>query len=173
MRPDSPLRPRVRTLALTVVVIVASACGPFDPETRAHRAYIRQVQPLLVENSLLAERVLVLAADVYNRKDKVDTEAMARMWTSDVVPLAEHLHSHATFVEPPPEWVDAHGQLVDIWSDRAQAYRAIGESITMADPDLWKNARELTDTVKLREEEWFRNANLRLAPKSLSVDQFP
>jgi hypothetical protein len=162
----------MRTHPAFVVLTLLVACGPFDAETRAHRAYVRQLQPLLVENSLLSDQVLGLAARAYNDPN-VEPAALAEAWTKDVVPLSEHLHSQATFVLPPTEWATAHGELVEIWSDRAQAYRALSESITVADPDQWQAARELADTVKLQEEEWFRNTNQTLGPKGLLVDQYP
>lgn len=149
-----------------------AACGPFDAETRAHRSYVRVLQPLLVENSLLAQHMLTQSAAVHN-DPRLDPATLARAWSSDIVPLAEHLHGQATFAQAPEPWTVRHADLVEIWSDRAQAYRAIDESIATADIDQWKAARELADTVKLREEEWFRSTNQTLSPVGLFVDQYP
>lgn len=158
-------------LAAAVALSVA-ACGPFDPETRAHRAYVRDMQPLLVENALLADRVLHLAARVYN-DPKTSAGDLAQDWTQEVVPLSEHLHGQATFLEPAAPWVEAHAELVDIWSERAQAYRTLSEALVLADANQWESAYNLARDVKIREEDWFRRANQTLAPKGLLLDQFP
>lgn len=169
----SPMKISPSSVAcLPVLVALVGGCGRFDAESQAHHAYARQLQPLLVENSLLAEHVLGLAADVYNTP-KVAPEALAETWSSDLVPLAEHLHSQTSFVAPPPVWQEQHEALVDIWSDRAEAYRSLAESYTHADAVEWKAARLVSDEVKIREEEWFRAANLVLAPQGIILDQFP
>ncbi len=151
-------------------VLVLIACA-LDAETQAAQDYVLRIQPVLIENGFLAERLLVLSARVYNRQ--ADDHAIRRTWTDEIAPLAEHLHDQASFVTPPGPWAPAHTGLVDIWGDRAQAYRALGRAIDHGDPTRWQEARELTDSVKLREEEWFATTNQRLATYGLEVDPFP
>ena len=53
------------------------------------------------------------------------------------------------------------------------AYRDIAEALRTGDAGLWKQGRETADAAKLDEETWFRNANERVAPYGLILDQYP
>lgn len=162
------LHPMSRTLP---VVLLLASCQPIDPATTATTEYLTRLQPLLQENSLLAERVLFQAAAIYNEAAKPDQVASA--WSSDIVPVAEHLHHQAAFVAAPDVWSLNHNELVEIWGDRAAAYRNIGEAIKLADAASWKSARELAEGVKLREEKWFDALNAAVAPMGMVVDPYP
>jgi len=127
--------------------------------------------PIMQDNALLSERVLIQAAALFNKKS--EPEALVKAWTTEITPLAEHLHSQAAFTAPPESWADHHGKLVDIWGDRAHAYRALADAIATADDSQWQSSRDLADGVKLAEEKWFESANKRLAETGLAIDQFP
>ena len=162
------LHPMLR--ALPAVLLLAS-CQQMDPAGQATTEYLTRLQPLLQENSLLAERVLLQAAAIYN--DATKPEQVATAWSGDIVPIAEHLHHQSSFVAAPDVWAAKHNELVAIWGDRALAYRNIGEAIKLADAEQWKSARELADGVKLREEKWFDTLNEAVAPMGLVVDPYP
>ena len=142
-----------------------------SPEAQRDKAYVKDIQPLLVENGHLAERVLLLSAKVYNKDG--DPDSVAQAWTRDVVPLAEHLHNQAQFVTPPKSWLEDHDELVGIWGERAQAYRSLSEALVLSDVDAWKQARAQATRVKLAEEEWFKESNKRLAASNLPIDPTP
>jgi hypothetical protein len=159
----------IRSMWFQPILSVLLACnaGPGD----ATSEYLVRLQPLLQENGVLAEQVLFQAASVYN--EAVKPEQVADSWTHDVVPLAEHLHNQASFVTAPDDFGSVHTELVQIWGDRALAYRNLGEAIQTGDIEEWNKARELADSVKLREEKWFDRLNTTLAPSGLIVDPYP
>ena len=159
------------TLFCGTLITIAAGCSQFDPQLQEDRAYVRVLMPLLQDNALLSERVLIEAAAVYN--DKSDPEKLGETWSTEIVPLAEHLHSQCSFAAAPESWTTQHGELVDIWGSRAKAYRALSDAIVMADDQEWQAARDLADGVKLSEEKWFQNTNQRLLLNGLAVDQFP
>jgi hypothetical protein len=149
-----------------------SGCGPFSADVQETNAYLKQLQPLLVENGHLSERVLVLASRVYNEQG--DTDALALAWTAEVVPLAEHLHHQSQYVEAPDTWTTRHADLVEIWGDRAQVYRALSESVVMADKEQWKVARTKATEATLAEETWFKEVNKDLGAKGIApINQTP
>ncbi len=158
-------------LACATLTTLLASCAQFNPALREDRAYVRALMPLLQDNALLSERVLVEAAAIYNEKS--EPEKLGDTWAAEIVPLAEHLHNQSAFVQAPETWTEHHGELVDIWGDRARAYRTLADAIATADDEQWRTARDLADGVKLAEEKWFQSANERLTPNGLAVDQFP
>lgn len=156
---------------LVFALLSTSACTNLDPASAATTDYLTKLQPLLQENSLLAERVLFQAAAIYN--EAVKPEQVAESWTTDIVPIAEHLAHQASFVAPPEPYATRHEQLAVIWTDRAGAYRNLGEAIRTADAEQWNAARRAADDVKLAEERWFDDLNEQLAGQGLVVDPYP
>ncbi|MEZ4321372.1 MAG: hypothetical protein R3F61_28125 [Myxococcota bacterium] len=155
----------------TLLVGALLGCSTLDPKTSAATEYVNDVQPLMLENSLLAERLLQLAAMSYN--DTVPEAGFAPTWNDEIVPLAEHIHIQADSVEVPSDWKDLHDNLVVIWSDRASAYRSMGEAIVLADRKRWKEARELEGQVVKREETWFQTVASQLGQYDLTLEQYP
>lgn len=161
----------MRTPVVVSLVLLAVACQPPDPAGRTAEQYTDALEPLLYENGMLAERVLFAASDVYN--DAADAEATRTVWHEEIVPVARHLADQAAVTLTPAEWSPTHGQLVETWNDRADAYLEIEIAIEEGDREGWTAARKKADDAKLREEEWFRSLNTQLAPYGLAVDQFP
>lgn len=149
-------------------VIGLLGCASSDDATTQ---YLAQLHPLLHENGLLAERVLLQAAKVYN--DQVKPDSVAEAWTEEIVPLAEHLQNQASFVAAPAPYTQVHLDLTAIWGDRALAYRNLAEAIQSGSTDEWNKATALASDVKLREEKWFDTLNTSLAALNLSVDPYP
>jgi hypothetical protein len=156
------------TMLTTIPMWMVLGCGGGGDATTA---YLDQLEPLLQENGLLTERVLTLAAQIYN--DSARAEQIADSWGRSVVPIAEHLADQASFVEPPAVYAQAHAEIVQIWGDRAVAYRSLSEAIQTGDTEGWNAARNSADDVKLREERWFDGLNERVAPLGLIVDPYP
>ncbi len=154
-----------------LAVLLACSCASMDPEMQRATDYVTRLQPLLQENSLLAERVLLQAAVVYN--DQVEPKAMVDAWTQDVVPIAEHLHNQSVLVAAPQGYGEAHQQLVIVWGERARAYRDLSEAIYTADTKQWTKAKEDAKNVRIREEEWFEDLNSTLAARGIVVDPYP
>ena len=142
-----------------------------SPTARTAPAYISELAPLLQENGLLAEQVLVVAAGVHN-KTMSEADAAAA-WSADLTPLAEHIRNHADLTEVPIEWSGRHVQLVDVWSDRAEAYRALTEALRDGDRASWLVARGIAEEVKVREERWFNEVNNDLRPLRITLDPYP
>jgi hypothetical protein len=153
-----------------LAILLAAGCGP-DDATRSARAYVEQLEPLLYENGLLAERLLLAAADAHD--DRVAPTALHTTWTTDLRPLAEHLAWQAAATSPPPEWAGRHERLVAAWSDRATAYRLIDEAARAGDREEWRRAREQADRATIAEERWFSEMDVELAPYGLALDQYP
>ena len=142
-----------------------------SPVARTAPAYVAEIAPLLQENGLLAERVLVVAAKVHDGKLEVGDAAIA--WRDEIVPLAVELSDNAALCAPPVEWSTRHAELVDIWTDRAQAYDHLATAMSEADVERWNAARAASDDAKLREEAWFKAVNAEIAPTRITLDQLP
>lgn len=158
----------VSRLVLLLTTSSLFGCGPLDSSANT---YLDQLDPLIVENAILAERVLVLAAGLYN--EEAEPARVAEAWEGEIVPLAEHLHAQASVVIAPTEWAPQHNQLVGIWSSRAEAYRDIAIAVETGDEARWKGATGKARQVKLDEEEWFRSVKNELSLRGLTVSQFP
>lgn len=156
---------------LAPLLLLLTACGPFAPEVQESHRYLKALQPLVVENGHLSEGVLGIAAQIYNGSD--DLEQQAQQWNAQIVPLAEHLHQQSGNIEVPESWADDHKALEGIWGKRASAYRELGESLALADRERWTEARKQATEVKFAEEDWFKNANKRLATHNLNVAPTP
>jgi hypothetical protein len=156
---------------MPLLSLALAGCAGLSPASSSTTVYLSELQPLLQENSLLAERVLFQAAAIYNEAAK--PEQIANAWSAEIVPLSEHLANQAGFVSAPEPWSANHAELVEIWTDRAVAYRNLVEAIKTADADQWNTARAQADDVKLAEEKWFDALNEKLAPQGLVVDQYP
>ena len=152
-------------------LFLLAGCLQPDPAVLVATDYYQRLQPLLLENSLLAERVLFEAARQYNAGDKPAPVAVT--WTTDIVPLAEHLHHQASFVSAPEPFVERHSELVDLWGRRALLYRQLGEAVYTSDLPAWTDANKKNDELKLEEERWFDRLNESLAPIGLVVDPYP
>jgi hypothetical protein len=64
--------------------------------------------------------------------------------------------------------------LVEIWGNRAQAYRGLSESLAVADRAAWTTSVAKANAVQLDEEVWFKQTNKALAALSLPpVDPTP
>lgn len=159
-------------MALTwSIFLVLSGCLTPDPAAVEAQGYVASVDPLLHENGFVADVLLRTAAKTYDGTAK--PEETRATWSNDIVPLTEHLRDQATLVAAPPAWVSDHENLIDIWTERADAYRHIADAVESGDPDLFQKGREQAYNAKLREETWFRDVNKRLEPYHLVVDQFP
>lgn len=154
-------------LSLTFLVACAT-----DPRQAAATRYLQVLQPLMLENSMLADRVLVQAAAVYNESG--GPKQVADAWEGEIVPLAEHLADQASLVQPPTDYAARHGELVTIWVDRAAAYRALSEAIRSGEAEAWNPARRDAESAKIREENWFNQLNETVTPLGIPlVDQYP
>jgi len=152
------------------LLLMALSCST-DSAGRSASTYVGQLQPLLQENSLLAERVLFQAAALYNQAAR--PEDVADKWETDITPIAEQLYFHAKTVEAPAEWSDEHVALVGIWGDRAEAYRDITESLRLADRERWDSGLTAAKQAKLDEEAWFVSINEQLRAINVSLDPYP
>ncbi|MEO0600009.1 MAG: hypothetical protein AAF211_01145 [Myxococcota bacterium] len=152
------------------VLLMVLACGS-DSASRSASTYVGQLQPLLQENSLLAERVLFQAAAIYNNAARPDD--VANKWETDITPIAEHLHFQAKLVPAPEEWSETHEGLVEIWGDRARAYRDISEGLRQADREAWDRGSTAAEEVKLEEEDWFDKLNDKLGAMNVNLDPYP
>jgi len=152
-------------------LVFLTGCQPIDPATAATTEYLTRLQPLLYENSVLAEQVLYRAAAIYNKAARPDQ--IADQWTAEVVPVAEHLHYQASFLAAPETWGPVHADLVSIWGDRADAYRSLGEAIRLADQERWVKSRDLANDATIREDQWFIKLNDALGLLSMVADPLP
>ncbi|MEN0062432.1 MAG: hypothetical protein AAGA48_09780 [Myxococcota bacterium] len=155
---------------MTALLLLAFSCTT-NSSGRSATTYVGQLQPLLHENSLLAERVLFQAADIYNNAARPDD--VANKWETDITPIAEHLHFQAKLVDAPEEWSDQHSGLVEIWGDRARAYRDISEGLRLADRERWDRGRSSAEKVKLEEEAWFGEINEKLGSMNVNLEPYP
>lgn len=157
-------------MSFPLLLLFGPACQ-LDPAGSAASDYVTKLQPLVHENSLLAERVLFQAAAIYNEATLPTDVATA--WSTEITPLAEHLHQQAGFVEPPPDWAQDHQQLVAIWAERAEGYRAVSEALRAADQEKWDRGTALIERARGQESEWFLGLNTRLQPHGIQLDGYP
>jgi hypothetical protein len=146
-------------------------CPGTTPEQSEAELYVAQLDPILQENGLVGDIVLMLAADLHD--SKLESGAARARWEGDVVPLADHLRDQAAAVQAPAGWAQHHRELVEIWTTRADAYHDASDAIRLGDPERWRAARQRADAAKLREEAWFQDVNRVLAAYGRGVDQFP
>jgi hypothetical protein len=161
----------VRLMFLPSLIAWLAGCTTADPERNAAATYINTVQPLMLENRLLADQRNRIAAGIYN--GTLGDAEIVKAWNEDIIPLSTHLHQQAALVEVPPEWVDMHATLVVTWQDRSHAYIGMADALALADEARWDEARKLHGLVVKREENWFDSARGRLAPLDLELEQFP
>ncbi|MCO4744399.1 MAG: hypothetical protein KC912_06405 [Proteobacteria bacterium] len=147
------------------------ACGEPSPETGLAATYSDQLKPLLYENGLLADQIYETAAAAQG--GKLDAAAVEVRWASRVTPVAEHLADQAELIIPPTGWETRHDELVEIWTDRADGYRALTDALARGDRDQWREGRKQADESKVREERWFIEVNRLLAPHGIALDQLP
>ncbi len=162
--------PMWRTLTLLTATSLVVGCGP-DPEHQKTVDYLTALHPVLQENSLLAERVLVQAAHVYNKD--ADADAIADAWATEVLPLAQQIPVLAEEVHPPPHLTVDHQNLVSIWTKRAEAYREVVEGLGTADRARFQAASNSTAAITLSEDQWVRGFNAKIEPLRLYVDLYP
>lgn len=155
----------------TLLLVALLGCAPTDPRERTAPAYADALAPLLYENGFLAERLSTRAAAIHD--EEVGSDGVLAAWRGEIVPLSRHLADQAAITSAPAPWSDRHAELVDAWSDRADAYQELEIAIEDGDRERWKAARRQADEAKLAEEEWFRQMNRDLAPYKLALDQFP
>ncbi|NCG17834.1 MAG: hypothetical protein GWP91_02335 [Rhodobacterales bacterium] len=162
---------RTHWLTAAFTATILAGCGPLNPDVQSANKYLNQLQPLLIENSHLTERVLHQAAGIYNKDGKSD--ALEARWSNEITPLAEHLHHQSQFIEPPPSWSPHHDELVAIWGSRARAYRTLSESLATANRKSWDAARTEASDAKVQEEIWFKQMNQDLGTLNMGVDPSP
>ncbi len=153
------------------LLVATWLAGCTNPGQQAAADYVRRIQPLLLENSALAEQMLVQSAAIYN--EAAGPKDVAVTWETTIVPMSEHLAAQASFVPVPTEYQATHQSLVQIWTDRALAYRAMSEATRTANAELWNAARSKADQVKANENAFFRDLNVQLTPLHLQVDPYP
>lgn len=172
-RQAEPERAMLRAMPASMLplLLLMSGCNLLNTERREAASYAAQLDPLLQENSLLADQVLGTAASVYNGTAR--PPEVKEKWSQDIVPLARHLADQAAVLRPPDAWLASHEELVGTWTERQAAYVDIEEAMIKGDRELWESARKASDDAKLREEKWFQTTNARLSSFRLSIDQFP
>ena len=153
------------------LLLIVGWLGCANPGQEAAEAYVRDLQPLLVENAALADQVLVQGAAIYN--EAAGPREVAAAWESKIVPMAEHLAAQASFAQPPGPFEGTHGKLVKVWTDRATAYRGLSEATRTANAELWNAARAKVDEVHAQEHAFFDALNAQLSPAGLQVDPYP
>ncbi|MBN2800150.1 MAG: hypothetical protein JXX28_13480 [Deltaproteobacteria bacterium] len=158
-------------LPYALLALTLTACLKPAPEQLAAQEYAGQLFPLLEDNALLAHEVLTLAASVHDKEST--PEQTIERWRTRVVPLAAHLEQQVALISPPPTWQQTHGELVTVWSARAEAYADIDEALVARDTRQWNQARAAADQVKLDEEKWFTHIHNDMAAHGIAVDQYP
>ena len=153
--------------AITVSLLL-SACTPSDP---AAVAYGEVLRPLLRANSRLATEVIKLAADAHD--EHADSDAIRARWRDSVIPSSEHIAWQAATTESPQSWAAMHEELVEIWKQRASAYRELDFAITDASREAWTRAGESVNECQVAEEAWVAEASKALGAKGVRLDPYP
>lgn len=163
MRPTS-------TALCGLVWIAVSACTE-DPRRVQTIDYLTALRPVLYENALLSEQVLIQAAAVHDGRST--PEVLLAAWDSDIVPLAQHVHVMAEQVQPPESLAPDHRVLLELWGRRSKAYSDVAESLHVANLDDFGTAQREIAAVTLQEDQWVRGLNAKLASMDLFVDLVP
>jgi hypothetical protein len=154
----------------TLITLTILGCGG-DPRRQQTEDYLSRLTPILHENSLLADTVLQQAALVHN--GQVDPKAIVTAWSTDIAPMAQHVHTLAADVAPPEHLAADHAALVQIWQRRAEAYREVVESHQRADLESFTRAQRDIGTITVNEDQWVRAFNARLDEMKLNIDLYP
>jgi len=115
--------------------------------------------------------MLEAAAQVHNGRSSPSAAGVT--WEREIVPIARHLHDQALRVDAPTSWAADHDRLGQIWGARADGYAEIAQGIREGERGAWQRGRALADQAKLDEEAWFTEAQKRLTPHNISLDQYP
>jgi hypothetical protein len=144
------------------------ACAP---DRKDDSAYANALAPVLLENGLLADQLLDLAARAHD--EAIDAATLQARWLDDAVPLADRVAIEAAAVSPPASWQADHDALVTVWRGRASALRASAWAVVDGDAAAFDAARARAATAQLDEEAWFRAANARIGRSALSLVPHP
>ncbi len=144
------------------------ACAPGAAE---NRAYADALAPVLLENGLLADQLLILAGAVHD--DRVNSSLLTTRWSEEIVVLAERVAIEAAAVPAPPAWRADHASLLAAWKGRAGALRDGASALADGDRAGWESARAAATRAQLDEEAWFRAANDRLGPSGMHLNPHP
>ncbi|MCB9763230.1 MAG: hypothetical protein H6739_25880 [Alphaproteobacteria bacterium] len=159
---------RISALALAASLV---ACGG-DPLSDDAPWYHSQMAPALAQNMELAQQFLEIAAKV--RKEEMDGDAVLDRYERRIIPMADALKAEARAIEPTaPQLQTVHQELVEAWTERAEAYRQMHAAYRAGDADAFRTARQRNVEAKLTEERYFQQANALLSPYGVRLDQFP
>ena len=162
--------PAMRSIAAAAAVLLLTACQA-DPDKQVALGYVKLLEPLLYENGLLADELARTAAGLHDEEFAPDEVGVT--WGTEIAPLAEHLATQASLQVPPVEWAARHEGLVEVWTDRAEAYRGVALALERGDREAWRASREKIGRVMVAQEDWFKQTNEALAPHGLALDQIP
>lgn len=153
------------------LLVALVACTDNSPEAQATRTWVHDLQPILLENTRLAEHVLWTAADLHDTR--AEPETARQVWAEAVVPTARQLTFQLEVIHAPDPWATRQTSLEQIWGERATAYEEVQTALESGDRKQWQVGRERSMNAKLREEKWFDTINQELAPYHVTLDQYP
>jgi hypothetical protein len=165
---SSVFSPQSHNATVLVFILASTLVGCTDQTTAE---WTKQLDPLMVENGLLADQMLLVAAGVYNETS--DGAAVAETFATTVVPVSESLAFRADAMQPPKEWELQHDQLVDIWTRRAGAYRGMSEALILIDAERFNGSLKEVQQAAEAEEAWFGQVGGQLAKQGVTLAQYP
>ena len=158
-------------LALYAALLLgAPACS--DPVAAEIAAYHQAMDPLMTQNTQLANQFLVLAKAVH--KDKQDMDQIVARVERDVIPAADGLKDSITAVEPGLEELrDIHQQAITAWGLQSSAYHEMATAYKGNDPKAFAAAQQKLGQAKVTIESYVKEVNRLLEPYGYHMDEFP
>jgi hypothetical protein len=161
----------MRQLFLPLLLVFFTACKNSGSDLPI-REYHQAVQPLMYENSQLADYFTDLAGRIH--LEKVSGDQVAEEFKGKLIPLAKRLQNNAQRIqlrEGPLARV--HAGLVEAWDLRAKSYAEMLQAYESSDNSVFEKALKGNSVSKQKEELYFGLANRYFATENLRLFQFP
>ena len=151
-----------------LLLVWGLGCGP-DPRQIEAQRYAEAMGRAAAENAALSRSTLELAEKL--EKKSIDAGTAASSLESDMLPRARALASRARAVIPTtPELQRGHQQIVEGWSERADAYADLARAWRAGDAAAFGEAEKANREASDEAAEGVVTVNAELSRYGLTID---
>ncbi len=171
MNMDKPaLLPTLAFLCFLLLPMLLLSCG--DPMADEIASYHAAMDPLMRQNTRLANKYLALAKAIH--KEKSDSDQIVERIETEIIPLANQLkESMANIQTSSQQLTGLHQKAVAAWSNQAQAYRDLVAAYHGNDLESFNKAHGKVGEAKVMAEAYVREINNLMEPYGYHLDEFP
>jgi len=151
-----------------LLLVWTAGCGP-DPRQLEAQRYAEAMGRAASDNAALARSTLELAEKL--RKQSIDADAAAGALETDMLPRARALASRARGVMPTTAGLQpGHQQIVEAWSERADAYADLARAWRAGDVPAFAAAEKANRAASDEAAEGVLAVNAELSRYGLTID---